>query len=278
MQMMDTKLNMSTAYHPQSDGQTERANRTLEEMLRSYISYHQKDWDLLLPMMEFAYNNSVNPSTGFSPFFLNYGHDPLVPALLLKPVETNVPSVVDFVGTQSSALAQAQDTIVTAQNRQKEQADKSRRPVTFAVGDRVLLSTENISVAAHSNRPSKKLEPKFVGPFRIIEKVNDNAFKLELPRNMRQHPVFNADLLRPYKESPPEFGHRVPPQPPPDLIEGQEEYEVDRIIDFKIFGRTPKWLVTWKGYPMEDATWEKKSAFRNAKDALAEFEKSRKKN
>ncbi|KAF9176618.1 hypothetical protein BGZ50_000238, partial [Haplosporangium sp. Z 11] len=74
---------------------------------------------------------------------------------------------------------------------------------------------------------------------------------------MRQHPVLNADLLRPYKESPPEFGDRVPPQPPPGLVEGQEEYEVDRIVDLKRFGKTPKWLVTWKGYQMEDATWEK---------------------
>src|SRR5690606_7615758 len=85
MRLMGTKLNMSTAFHPQSDGQTERTNRTLEEMLRSYVAYNQKDWDLFLPMMEFAYNNSKNPSTGFSPFFLNYGHHPLVPSSLLKP-------------------------------------------------------------------------------------------------------------------------------------------------------------------------------------------------
>jgi len=275
MKLMGTKLNMSTAFHPQSDGQTERANRTLEEMLRAYISYHQKDWDKFLPMLEFAYNNSVNPSTGFSPFLLNYGHHPLVPASLFKPSTTNVPSVSDFVEKQASALAQAQDTITEAQNRQKQHADQNRRPVPFSVGDMVLLSTEHISVAAHANRPSKKLEPKFIGPFKIIDKVNENAFKLELPPTMRQHPVFNADLLRPYVESPPDFGDRTPPRPPPDLVDGEEEYEVERILDFKMFGRTPKWLVLWKGYALEDATWEPKKALLNAADALAEFESTR---
>lgn len=137
------------------------------------------------------------------------------------------------------------------------------------------MSTENISAAAHANRPSKKLEPKYIGPFKIIEKVHENAFKLELPPTMRQHPVFNVDLLRPYKESPPEFGDRVPPRPPPELVDGVQEYEVEKILDYKVFRKTPKWLVQWKGYPLEDATWEPKSSLGNAEDALKEFEASR---
>jgi len=276
MKMMGTKLNMSTAFHPQSDGQTERANRTLEEMLRSYVDYRQRDWDTYLPMLEFAYNNSTNPSTGYSPFLLNHGHHPLVPASLLKPTPTNVPTVEEFITAQASALAQAQDTIAEAQERQKQQADKSRRPPTFVVGDQVLLSTENITAASHTNRPSKKLEPKFIGPYKILGQVNDNAFKLDLPANMRQHPVFNADLLRPYKESPPEFGHRTPPRPPPDLVDGHEEYEVEKILDYKMVGRTPKWLVQWKGYTLDDTTWEPRASLKNAKEILAEFEARRK--
>jgi hypothetical protein len=273
---MGTKLNFSTAFHPQSDGQTERANRTLEEMLRAYISYHQKDWDLWLPMMEFAYNNSVNPSTGFSPFFLNYGHHPLVPSSLLKPPATNVPAVSEFLASQASALSQAKDAIIAAQNRQKHYADQKRRPVPFAVGDMVLLSTEHISVAAHKQRPSKKLEPKFIGPYNIIAQVNDNAFELDLPPTMKQHPVFNADLLRPHTPSPKEFGERSPPPPPPDIIEGEEEFEVERILDYAVINKKPKWLVLWKGYPLESATWEPKSSLTNAKEALADFEASRK--
>jgi hypothetical protein len=95
----------------------------------------------------------------------------------------------------------------------------------------VLLSTEHISAAAHANRPSKKLEPNFVGSFKIIEAINDNAFKLDLPSSMHQHPVFNADLLKPYKPSPSMFPNRTPPQPPPILVDDNEEYEVDNILD-----------------------------------------------
>lgn len=274
MKLMGTKLSMSTAFHPQSDGQTERANRTLEEMLRSYVSYNQKDWDQLLPIMEFAYNNSTNPTTGFSPFFLNHGHHPLVPGSLIKPPTTNVPSVEEFVLTQSSALAQAQDAILEAQERQRTHADKTRRPVDFIVGDLVMLNTRHISLAAHSNRPSAKLEPLFAGPFKIIEQINNNAFKLELPATMKIHPVFNTNLLKPYKEPPEEFSSRAPPRPPPDVIDGAEEYEVERILDSKKFGRTTKWLVLWKGYSLDDATWEPRSALKNAEEKLKEFEES----
>lgn len=275
MTLLGTKLRLSTAFHLQTDGQTERANRTLEEMLRSYVSYNQRDWDLYLPMLEFAYNNSINPSTGFSPFFLNYGHHPIVPSTLVTPPTTNVPSVSEFVTSQSTALAKAKDAIIEAQDKQKLQGDRFRSPVPFSVGDMVLLSTENISVAAHSNRPSKKLEPRYIGPFKIIERVNENAFRLELPPTMKQHPVFNADLLKLYRNSPTEFGEREAPRPPPELIDGEEEYEVERILDRKKFGRVTKWLVQWRGYPLEDATWEPRSSLLNAKDALAEFEATR---
>jgi hypothetical protein len=141
----------------------------------------------------------------------------------------------------------------------------------------VLLSTENISTANKTDKPAKKLEPKFIGPYKIIEQVNDNAFRLDLPPTMRHHPVFNADLLRPYKSSPPEFGDRTPPRPPPDIVDGEEEYEIDRILDHKKIGRTQYWKVKWKGYPAGQATWETKSAFTNAKDIFEEYEARRRK-
>ena len=139
----------------------------------------------------------------------------------------------------------------------------------------VLLSTEHVSAAAHANRPSKKLEPNFIGPFKITEVVNDNAFRLELPSTMHQHPVFNADQLKTYTPSPPIFSGRTPPRPPPLLVDGTEEYEVESILDYKIDRKTPKWLVKWKGYPLDDATWETKTALKHAKDILSAFEANR---
>jgi hypothetical protein len=159
---------MSTAFHPQLDGQRERANRTLEEMRRSYISYHQRDWGKFLSMMEFTYNNPINQTTGISPFLLNQGFHPLVPASLITPTTTSAPAVADFIQQQSSVLALAQDAIAQAQLQQKHYVDKFHQPVSFAVGDMVLLSTEHISAAAHTNKPSKKLKPNFVGPFKIV--------------------------------------------------------------------------------------------------------------
>jgi hypothetical protein len=247
-------------------------------MLRAYINYHQTDWDLLLPMMEFAYNNSTHASTGVSPFLLNYGHHPLVPVALLQPPPTNVPALSDFIEQQHSALSRAQEAIFKAQDHQKTQADKHRRSTTFEVGDEVLLSADNISVAARKNRPSRKLEPKYIGPYKIIRKVNDNAFELALPANMKQHPVFNTDLLRAYTASPPEFGQRsFSRQEPEETEDGSLEWEVDKILDYKVTGRTPKWLVLWKGYPIDEASWEPRDAFKNAQETLDDFERSRKK-
>ena len=153
-------------------------------MLRSYISYHQRDWDKFLSMMEFAYNNSINPSTGFSPFFLNQGYHLLIPSTLIKSIPISTPAVSDFIEQQSTALALAQDMIAHAQLRQKQYEDSSCRSSSFSVGNLVLLSTDHISVAAHTNRPSKKLEPNFIGPFKIVEIINNNAFKLDLPSTM----------------------------------------------------------------------------------------------
>ena len=94
---------------------------------------------------------------------------------------------------------------------------------------------------------------------------------------MHQNPVFNADKLRKYQESPTEFGDRVPPRPPPELVEGREEFEVERILDDKRFGRTHKWLVLWKGYLSENATCETKDSVKNAGELLAEYEASKRK-
>jgi hypothetical protein len=140
------------------------------------------------------------------------------------------------------------------------------------------LSTEHISAsaAALANRPSKKLEPNFIGPFTIIEAINDNAFKLELPPSMQKiHPVFNADLLKAYQPSPATFPERTPSRPPPILVEGTEEYEVESILDYRIIRRKPEWLIKWKGYPLDEASWEPKDSLANATDILSSFESRR---
>lgn len=257
-----TKLSMSTAFHPQTDGQTERANRTLEEMIRAYVNSCHDDWDMHLSALEFAYNNSVNPSTGFSPFFLNYGRHPATPLALSNPnVASPNPAAATFVRQLHEDSEVAAANVAKAQQVQKQNADKLRRDVKFAVDDQVMVSTADINFKTRGQ--SKKLLAKFIGPFRITRVVNDNAYELALPSQFsRLHPVFNISRLRPYKANDDNSfpGREVLNRPPPQLEDEEDGYEVETIIDKmrtrKRRGFTTWYLVKWRGYPESDATWK----------------------
>jgi hypothetical protein len=258
--LMDVKLAMSTAFHPQTDGQTERANQTLETILRAFVDQKQTNWDLLLPAAEFAYNNSVNVTTGYSPFFLNSGFHPRVPASLLKPESSPNPSVEEFIESQSTALTLAQEAIANAQERQTRNADAHRRNHDFKVGDQVLLNAEDITVDADRNRRTKKLQAKFIGPYTVMEQRSPVSFRLELPPSLKIHDVFHVDRFRKYIPSPESLGRRTPARPPPDIVNDVEEYEVETILEHRKNRNRQEFLVKWKGYPREDSTWEAESS------------------
>lgn len=274
--LMDVKLAMSTAFHPQIDGQTERANQTLESILRAFVDHRQTNWDLLLSAAEFAYNNSVNTSTGFSPFLLNYGFHPRVPASLLEPISSPNPNVSDFLDSQRLALFTASENIQKAQNRQAINADASRRDHDFQVGDQVLLNAEDIVIAADRNRKSQKLLLRFIGPYTIAEQRSPVTFRLELPLSMRIHDVFHVDRFRHYQPSPEALGQRAPAKPAPDIIDGEEEYEAEEILEDKIRNNRREYLILWKGYSREDATWEPESNLTNCKDLLRQYKRGQK--
>ena len=146
---------MSIAFHPQTDGQTERMNRTLEEMLRAYTTYHQNQWNECLPAAEFAYNNSQQTSTGQTPFELDNGQYPLLPADLDQT--TNVPVADDIYVQQKANLQYAQDNLMKAKERQEKYANNSRRFQEFNIGDKVLLSNTYIKDDINKNHSKKKL-------------------------------------------------------------------------------------------------------------------------
>ena len=140
-QLMGTKLKMSTSHHPQTDGQTERMNRVLEEMLRGFVNYTQNDWDLFLPAAEFSYNSMEQESTGHTPFFLDTGRQPLSPLdMVAAPTDTadmkDVPAVTGFLRRQKAALQDATQRLKIAQENQKVQADKRRSDLSFHVGNK----------------------------------------------------------------------------------------------------------------------------------------------
>ena len=269
---MGTTLAMSSGFHPQTDGQTERANRSIEEMLRAYVSRRQTDWDERLGMVEFAYNNSVHSSTGFTPFYLCYGRHPVSPVTRLIQVDTKNEAADSFLRRMSEDLDQAKQNLQKAQDRQKTYADKKRRDIEIQVGDEVLLSTKTLPVAVAAGG-SRKLGPLYCGPFQVLEKLTA-AYRLELPPHMKIHPVFHVSQLKLYRK--PEDSKRMYRKPGPVITPEGEEFEVDEIVRHRKRKRGKKktkieYLVFWKGYPAHEATWEPEENVRNAPEKIEEY-------
>ena len=174
--ILDTRSVFSTAYNPQTDGQTERVNRILEDMLRHYVSPTQHDWNRHVPAAQFAYNNSYQESVRTTPFRLMYGENPVEPFALLSG--TTFTRAQHFARKLSEDIARAKRNLVEAQDRQRTYANQNRRHVEYVVGDEVLLSTKNIR---WRHPGTKKLLPRFIGPFKIVARIGPVAYRLELP-------------------------------------------------------------------------------------------------
>jgi hypothetical protein len=197
MKTLDVKLGMSTAFHPQTDGQTERTNRTLEDMMRIYSNKSQDDWDKLLPLLEFAYHNSVNPTTKMTPFFLDTGKDPIVPQTLLgDKISSENPTAEGYINEIRNNIRIALDNIKEAQERQEHYANRKRKEVTFTE-DMVMLDAKNLRRKPKSN--SRKLLNRFIGPFEVERVVSKVAYKLKFSEKMKIHPVFHVSLLKKYE-------------------------------------------------------------------------------
>jgi hypothetical protein len=250
-QLWGIKQRMSTAFHPQTDGQTERVNRVLEEYLRSYVNPMQDDWDRYLPMAEFAFNDSYHSSTGTTPFYMTYGYHPRMPDDLEKALQDN-PAGYDFVGNIQAAVRNAREQLKQAQNRQKTYADSKRRAQSFEPGDLVLLSTTNLRLKVPG---SQKLLPRYIGPFAIEKKAGTAAYKLALPSSMRVHPVFHVSLMHEYRAD-----GKVQPPPPLFFDDGVPFYEVEAVMKHREVKRgkrvVKQYLIKWAGYGPEHNTWE----------------------
>ncbi len=190
---------MSTAYHPQTSGMVERANQTCEQVLRClFAELGHHDWESLLPMTQFVINSSPSVSTGYSPFFLNYGFHPVTPLEMLRDrSESSIESTEEFLARMDEVLAAAKRQMLKAQNQMKQAADKHRRDVHYAVGDKVLLSTQHLKL---KDLPTK-FARRFIGPFKVAATVGSNAYTLELPATWKIHPTFHVSLLKQWNES-----------------------------------------------------------------------------
>jgi hypothetical protein len=276
---LGTTLNMSSSFHPETDGQTERANRTLVDTLRSYVSIYQNDWDEYLTSAEIAYNNSVNAASNETPFYLNSGQHPNLALSTAIKSKNNVyvPSVNEMIENMNTAIQHAKICLQQAQQRQKHYADQHRRDIQFVVGDKVMLSTYNLS----SLNKTPKLLPKYIGPYTIKRVISSVAYELNLPSNMKIHSTFHVSKLKPYSDNNDDiFPNRDQIiRPPPDIIDDHEEFEVEKVLDKRErkYGRGKRieYLVLWKGYPIYEASWLPLSNLTNAKDIINEYERTR---
>ena len=259
---LGTSIIMSTANHPQTDGQTEHMNRIVEDTLRSFINHRQDNWDQLLPLCGFAINDSSQASTEHAPFFLNYGQHPLTPSSLLNgsgpspPESDNGPS--PWVRTRLDAIKIAHDILTAAQARLALYADQGRTVGKFRVGDEVLVHRDFLLTPEVRDRQSDKLRLRWYGPFRITQQVAQNAFRLSLPHKFKAHPVFNITALKLYNAN--KIQGRIDPTPSPVTdIQGFTRYIVEDILSHRTRRGSLQFLVKWSGYT--DATWKPEKIF-----------------
>ena len=240
-QATNIQQNISSAFHPRTDGQTERMNLWVENYLREFTNGRQDNWSTLLPIAEFAHNSWKHENTQYTPHQLIIGINPT--ANISIPDDSN-PNAQQRLLEISEARSDAQKSL---QRRIKPLTP----PRSFVIGNKVWLDARNLKTSA----PSKKLSPRRYGPFTILKQVSPVAYRITLPPSMKIHNVFHVDLLIPYHETN-AYG-KAYPQPPPELIDGKEEFEVQEIITDRLKGRKKKkqYLVRWKGYSASEDTW-----------------------
>jgi transposase InsO family protein len=249
----------STAYHPETDGQTERMNKTLHEYIRSYIGPTHGNWAEHVHMAQFALNNSYSPSIGASPFYFVLGFHPKVPHthLLHEDADSN-PDAASFALARNNDMLAAQQCLARARSRMKVQYDRNRVPVHLAAGSEVVLSTRNLRL-----RGCAKYLPRYVGPFRVIEAVGPrsdativpNAYRLDLPAGWNIHPVFNINLLKPYTRGGPGLQHL---HPLPDLLDDYS-YVIESIVAHEIDKQSLhgiRYMVHLHATPDDSDMWE----------------------
>jgi hypothetical protein len=274
--VLGSDVNLSTAQHPQSDGQSEREIQTLTTALRSYVNAMGDDWDEYLPALELAFNSKQQASTGAAPFTLVYGTEARLPidCMLDDAQPPTLPAVGQRAERMKLALDQARSHAELAQARQKRLADRHRRLLQLRDGDKVLLATEGLQLRSGTH----KLTARYIGPFRVMGTVNDNAVTLELPPLLGAlHPTINISRLKLYRD-----GHSLFPQRPQQLHQppavtadtnGVAEYEVECVLAQRGTGARRELLIRWKGYGPEHDQWQSRSQLiRTAPLRVAEYD------
>ncbi|ESK81012.1 hypothetical protein Moror_7600 [Moniliophthora roreri MCA 2997] len=258
---LSIKHSMSTAFHPQTNGETERVNREVEVYLRMFCAKEQTRWKEYLSLAEFAHNNRTHSVLKKSPFFMMMGYHPRpLPTVFER---TTIPSIEERL--QELKRVREETTSLLELARQHMIRREKQKLDVFEEGQKVWLEAKNLA----TGYPSKKLAPKREGPFTVLEVLRPVTYRLDLPHQWRIHPVFHAALLSPYKQTEahgPSFT-----EPPPDLIEGFEEYEVEAVVGHRPKKRPQEFLVSYTGYDSSHNRWIRMEGMENCLDLLQEY-------
>ena len=254
---------LSTVHHPQTDGQTEVMNCKVQQYLWLFCANKQECWADWLGLAQFAINNRQHSATRFSPFQLTHTY---TPRMGVEHCATKAPAVAEF----TDCLSRAYNNLVKAHSRILTQTNRSRSDTpSYAIGDRVWLSTNNLRLP----HTSRKLSERWLGPYSITKLVGTNAVELCLPHSMRIHPVINVSRVKPYCKRLP--GQPVSAPGPSNIMEDrEEEYEVEYVVDSQYKGKRLEYLVHWQGWSDTDRTWEPLSNLGNAADIVCDFHAS----
>lgn len=257
MQLCGIKKAMSTSNHPQTDGSSEIMNRVLENYIRCYCSLQHETWDEFLHSAEFSYNSAISDDLGMTPFEVDLGYNPKSPIDLLKKSDDTVESINEFRNRIKSTFEDAQFCHVLAKARQSANASVKYQTPNYTVGDQVWLKKSLFRDSIARSQVSNKLSPRCYGPFNILELIGKNALRLELPSNIRIHPVVHVEHTKPYIPADSIIGNQSELKLTPVLGEGDEqEYEVERILAHRSRGKGLQFLTLLKNSPRHEAEWQ----------------------
>ncbi|KAA0067940.1 pol protein [Cucumis melo var. makuwa] len=259
---LGTRLDFSTTFHPQTDGQTERLNQVLEDMLQACVLEFSGSWDSHLHLMEFAYNNSYQATIGMAPFEALYGKCCRSPVCWGEVGEQRMLRP-ELVQTTNAAIQKIRARMLTAQSRQKSYADVRRKDLEFEVGDMVFLKVAPMKGVLRFEKKGK-LSPRFVGPFEILERIGPVAYRLALPPSFSTvHDVFHVSMLRRYVADPTHVVDFEPLQMSENLSYEEQPVEILAREVKKLRNREISlFKVLWRNQGVEEATWEREEDMR----------------